>query len=289
MDDTTRLAVATDFNGSGGDPEEALRQIAEAGFTHLHWCHQWNTDHLYSDWEIARIAGLLRRFGLKLLDIHGSDACAGGALRCWYSTDETYRRAGVELVLNRLRMHAMLRGEGTLMMHIPSMRADWSPDARPRVWRNVDALRRSLDEILPVARGLGIPLALENMPGDTWEVLDRLFDETPPELVGLCYDSGHANIGVRGRPADGIEHLERHLDRLQALHLHDNDGTGDQHRPPFYGTVDWARLVSDIRRSAYPRMLSFELSMREPCPTEPAAFLADAFERCRRVAAIPES
>ena len=154
MDDTTRLAVATDFNGSGGDPEEALRQIADAGFTHLHWCHQWNTDHLYSDWEIARIAGLLRRFGLKLLDIHGSDACAGGALRCWYSTDETYRRAGVELVLNRLRMHAMLRGEGTLMMHIPSMRADWSPDARPRVWRNVDALRRSLDEILPVARGL---------------------------------------------------------------------------------------------------------------------------------------
>ena len=281
------LAVATDFNGSGGDPEVPLRAIADAGFTHLHWCHQWNTDHLYSDWEIARIAGLLREFGLKLLDIHGSDACAGGALRCWYSPDETYRRAGVELVVNRLRMHAMLRGEGTLMMHIPSMHADWSPDARPRVWRNVDALRRSLDEILPVARGLGIPLALENMPGDTWEVLDRLLDETPPDLVGICYDSGHANIDVQGHPADGIEHLERHLDRLQALHLHDNDGTGDQHRPPFYGTVDWPRLVSDIRRSAYPRMLSFELAMREPCPTEPAAFLADAFERCRRVAALP--
>ena len=256
MNDNIPLAVATDFNGSGGDPEPALRQIAEAGFTHLHWCHQWNTDHLYSDWEIARIAGLLRRFGLKLLDIHGSDACAGGALRCWYSTDETYRRAGVELVVNRLRMHAMLRGEGTLMMHIPSMHADRSPDARPRVLRNVDALRRSLDE-------------------------------TPPDLVGICYDSGHANIDVPGHPADGIEHLERRLDRLQALHLHDNDGTGDQHRPPFYGTVDWPRLVSDIRRSAYPRMLSFELSMREPCPTEPAAFLADAFERCRRVAALP--
>jgi sugar phosphate isomerase/epimerase len=289
MNDNVPLAVATDFNGSGGDPEEALRQIAEAGFTHLHWCHQWNTDHLYSDWEIARIAGLLRRFGLKLLDIHGSDACAGGALRCWYATDESYRRAGVELVLNRLRMHAMLRGEGTLMMHVPGI-TPWNdtPEGREGVRPRVDALLRSLDEILPVARGLGIPLALENMPGDTWEVLDRLFDETPPDLVGLCYDSGHANIEVKGRPADGIEHLERHLDRLQALHLHDNDGSGDQHRPPFYGTVDWPRLVADIRRSAYPRMLSFELAMREPCPTEPAAFLADAHERCLRVAALPD-
>ena len=285
MNDNVPLAVATDFNGSGGDPEEALRRIADAGFTHLHWCHQWNTDQLYSDWEIARIAGLLRRFGLKLLDIHGSDACAGGALRCWYSTDETYRRAGVELVLNRLRMHAMLRGEGTLMMHVPSMRADWSPDASPRVWRNVDALRRSLDEILPVARGLGIPLALENMPGDTWEVLDRLFDETPPDLVGLCYDSGHANIDVPGHPADGIEHLERHLDRLQALHLHDNDGSGDQHLPPFYGSVDWPRIMDDIRRSAYKRVISFELAMRAPAPVEPAAFLADARERCLRAVA----
>ena len=287
MNDNVLLAVATDFNGSGGDPGEALRLIAEAGFTHLHWCHQWNTDHLYSDWEIARIAGMLRRFGLKLLDIHGSDACAGGALRSWHSPDETYRRAGVELVLNRLRMHAMLRGEGTLMMHVPAI-TPWNdtPEGREDVWRRVDALRRSLDEILPVARGLGIPLALENMPGDTWEVLDRLFDETPPDAVGLCYDSGHGNIDEKGRKADGIEHLERHLDRLQALHLHDNDGSGDQHRPPFMGTVDWPRLVSDIRRSAYRRPLRFELSMRAVAPTGPAAFIADAFARCRRVAAI---
>ena len=136
MNDTIPLAVATDFNGSGGDPEPALRQIAEAGFTHLHWCHQWNTDHLYSDWEIARIAGLLRRFGLKLLDIHGSDACAGGALHGWYSTDECYRRAGVELVVNRLRMHAMLRGEGTLMMHVPAI-TPWNdtPEGRARFCR----------------------------------------------------------------------------------------------------------------------------------------------------------
>lgn len=285
--DISKIAVATDYKGSGGDPEDSVRRIARAGFTHLHWCHQWHTDHLYSDWEIARIAGLLRSTGLKLLDIHGSDACAPGALRCWYSTDEAYRRAGVELVANRLRMHAMLRGEGTLMMHIPVVHHDSTPEQKELAWRRKDALMRSLDELVPLARGLGIPIALENMARDTWEILDAALAETPADVVGLCYDSGHANIdGPDGRRADGIEHFERHLDRLQALHLHDNDGSGDQHLPPFYGSIDWKRVVSDVRRSAYPRIFSFELAMHAPAPVEPDAFCADAIERCRRAIAL---
>ena len=35
------IAVNTDILSSTGDPEMVLRLIAEAGFTHLHWCHHW--------------------------------------------------------------------------------------------------------------------------------------------------------------------------------------------------------------------------------------------------------
>ena len=35
------IAVNTDFLGGTGSPKERLKAIAEAGFTHLHWCHQW--------------------------------------------------------------------------------------------------------------------------------------------------------------------------------------------------------------------------------------------------------
>lgn len=287
----TPLAIATDFMGSAGDPERPLRLIAEAGFTHLHWCHQWNTDHLYTDYEIARYAGLLRRFGLRLLDIHGSDG--GSGLCCWYSPDENYRHGGVELVLNRLRMMAALHATGALMMHPPGNGYDATPEQRAATARKTDALRRSLDEILPVAEGFGIPIAIENLPGYPWDVLDQIFSEYPKELVGLCYDSGHGNIRVRGtEPPVGLDHLEQWLDRLHALHLHDNDGSGDQHQPPFYGNVDWARLAADIRRSAYPRVLSFELAMHnvpETLKNDPAAFLADAHERCLRVQALHDS
>ena len=66
------VSIATDFNGSTGKPGKSMRQIAEAGFTHLHWCHQWCTDYLYSDSEIEQIGNWMKEFGLKLLDIHGS-------------------------------------------------------------------------------------------------------------------------------------------------------------------------------------------------------------------------
>lgn len=287
----TLLSIATDFNGSGGDPTLAMEQIAAAGFTHLHWCHQWHTDHMYTDREIAYIASVMKRTGLKLLDIHGSNGSAGGGLCDWGNPDETYRRNGVELVLNRIRMFAMLHGEGSLMMHIPHVRTDYPKDVRKVILKNIDAMRRSLDELVPICRGLGVPLALENMACDSFEILATLFKEYPADVVGLCYDSGHANIRDANGRREGIEHLEEHLDRLMALHLHDNDGTGDLHMPPFYGDVDWKRIAADIRKSAYKRMFSFEIAFyhvkeRNPKITTPEQFLADCYKRCKKAAAL---
>jgi len=43
--------------------------------------------------------------------------------------------------------------------------------------------------------------------------------------------------------------------------LHDNDGTGDQHRLPFDGTVDWPRLARLIAASPYRKPISLESNM----------------------------
>ncbi len=40
------LSVTTDYITSSGDPSPWLQQAAEAGFSHIHWCHQWCTDFL---------------------------------------------------------------------------------------------------------------------------------------------------------------------------------------------------------------------------------------------------
>ena len=81
------LSVTTDYVTSTGDPSPYLRRIADAGFSHLHWCHQWNTDFLYSKWEIYQIERWLKDFGLKLLDLHASV----GPEKSWCSEKEYER------------------------------------------------------------------------------------------------------------------------------------------------------------------------------------------------------
>jgi sugar phosphate isomerase/epimerase len=68
-------------------------------------------------------------------------------------------------------------------------------------------------------------------------VLQRLLDKQPPELLGFCYDSGHANIH------GNFTQLKPFRERLLVTHLHDNRGDADSHQPPGWGTIDWDAVV----------------------------------------------
>ena len=109
------------------------------------------------------------------------------------------------------------------------------------------------------------------------------FERFSADYVGLCYDSGHGNLEARG-----LDDLERHKDRLISLHLHDNDGSSDQHKLPFTGTVDWKRLSGIIAASSYPKCMSFETTMRNMGTEDEAEFLAAAFEAGTRLADMVE-
>ena len=285
------IAINTDFLGDTGSPKERLKAIAEAGFTHLHWCHQWNTDFLYSRSELAQYAEWFREFGLQLLDVHGS----AGQEKCWFSTVEYERQAGVDLVINRIVMLYELGGTGSLMMHIPAFRDQEGADPS-LASRQFEVLKRSLDELMPVLEKYSVRIAVENMPSDTFELIGRVMKEYPEKYFGITYDSGHGNI-AEGK---GMDRLEPYKNRLQALHLHDNDSFSDLHQPPFYGTVDWQRMVKILAESSYKgRPLSFEVAMRKTPfyedelklnqkPGKIRAFLADAHERCEKVVKLYE-
>lgn len=289
------IAINTDFLTSTRSPEPWLKAIAEAGFTHLHWCHQWNTDFLYSADEIKQIALWLKTYGLKLLDIHGST----GVEKMWHSPVEYQRRAGVELVKNRAIMLRELGGTGSLMMHAPILSVRQTEEQKDQALLRYEAYRRSLDELMPCLEKYGALIAIENMAHENFELLGRVLADYPEDRIGITYDSGHGNIGA----AQGLDLLTPLRSRLQALHLNDNDTTGDLHQPPFYGTVDWNRMTDILADSGYRnRPLSFELSIRNtpffdktkepPVNQDPEkihAFLADAYERCAKVVSLYES
>ena len=286
-----KLAINTDYCGGVGNPVPRLKAIAEAGFTHLHWCHHWNTDFFYTAPELRAIKQAIQDFGLTLLDIHGSD----GQEKCWYSTDETVRQAGVLLVRNRMEMFAELGGIGSLMMHIPAWRSNWTAEqvAQNQVEARTEALYRSLEELFPYCEKYNCPIAVENHASDTFEAINRLMKKYDTKWLGITYDSGHGNI----REGRGLELLEPVKDRLMALHLNDNDHSGDLHQPAFYGNVDWQKVAELLDASGYQReMLSFELSMRytpfmnqdlhivDQTLEAQKAFLKDAYERGCKVA-----
>jgi sugar phosphate isomerase/epimerase len=231
----------------------------------VHWCHQWCTDFLYSPWELRQIKRWLKKYSLAILDIHAS----AGREKYWASTREWERRAGLELVKNRLDMAARLDCD-VIVIHFPRR----IPGAIHRGLRRWSQLYRSLDALAPYARQRQVRLAVENSFHDDFVDLRELFTYYSPDYLGLCYDSGHGNIG-----GAGLEHLETVKDRLLAVHLHDNDGEADWHRLPHLGTVAWPRLTDIITCSAYRKCLNLEVNMANSGYNNERVFLREAFAR----------
>ena len=134
-----------------------------------------------------------------------------------------------------------------------------------------DAVRASLDELLPLAEKLDITLGLENLfkPLSDLKTIIELNEEFRSDHLGACFDSGHANVMERGmghpdcvaisrwtafdmkiKWEENI--LERMLPYIVNCHLHDNSAATDAHDLPGRGTVDWRNVVAQLR--AAPRL-----------------------------------
>jgi sugar phosphate isomerase/epimerase len=260
------LSMTSDYAVSTGCPEPYLRAIAEAGFTHVHWCHHWNTDFMYADCEVEQIARWLAELGLGLTDLHAS---AGGE-KNWGSPRPYERQAGVELIANRIRMAERLAA-GVIILHLPAKPK--APGEAQGYWQRVFS---SLDDLQPVAARHGVRIAIEN---GNFDEIGKVFARCGAEFVGLCYDSGHGNVA-----GDGLDRLDAVKDRLISIHLHDNDGKSDQHKLPFTGTTDWDRLAGIIAASAYDKWVSLETTIHKTGIEDEAEFLAQAYRAASRLA-----
>ncbi|MFC1526269.1 sugar phosphate isomerase/epimerase family protein, partial [Candidatus Latescibacterota bacterium] len=100
-----------------------------------------------------------------------------------------------------------------------------------------ECCRSSLETLASTASAHRVRIALENMrrrpdaPNRTGMHLDELsqiISGTDPSTVGICLDTGHANISEE----DGlIAAFERNAGRIIHVHLNDNLGQDDLHLP----------------------------------------------------------
>jgi sugar phosphate isomerase/epimerase len=122
--------------------------------------------------------------------------------------------------------------------------------------------------LLPYAKEYGIKIALENMfqketkrkviGHDTCsraEEFIRYLDTLDDEHFVACLDLGHC--GVVGLEAQDMIRALGH-ERLQALHVHDNDYTKDQHTLPGLGKMNWEEIMKALAEINYQGEFTYE-------------------------------
>lgn len=141
-------------------------------------------------------------------------------------------------------------------------------------WERTEAF---LDSILPMAEKLGITVCIENLYDSVGmhlvegpccdaekavERIERINDKYHAEVLGFCFDTGHANL-VGIDMESFVTTLGSHL---KVLHIHDNDGISDLHQIPFTFTktrenkssTDWDGFIRGLKNIDFHGTLSFE-------------------------------
>lgn len=141
-------------------------------------------------------------------------------------------------------------------------------------WERTEAF---LESLAPMAREMGITICMENLydsvgghliegPGcnvkKAVERIDCMNEKYQCEVLGFCFDTGHANlVGI-----DFEQFLTTLGHRLKVLHIHDNDGVSDLHQIPFTfartrenkSSTDWEGFLRGLQNIGFDGVLNFE-------------------------------
>jgi len=116
-----------------------------------------------------------------------------------------------------------------------------------------------------IAGELGVSLCLENMQerenrglrrlGAYIYDLNEIIDEIGLDSLGICFDTSHANV----TGLDMYHAISECGKRLFATHISDNDGSGDQHKMPFGGSIDWHKVILGLSNIGYDKAFNLEI------------------------------
>jgi sugar phosphate isomerase/epimerase len=126
--------------------------------------------------------------------------------------------------------------------------------------------------LIPTLKEYGVFCAIENLFGadKNWNLLPSVCStaEELAEYIDICddrfvccLDIGHVNVVAQHKGFEQVNY--KHMcevlgDKIQVLHVHDNNGIKDQHLIPFAGNVDWNEVVKGLKSIGYSGNLSLE-------------------------------
>jgi sugar phosphate isomerase/epimerase len=214
--------------------------VRRLGASHVEFYPRWQTAP-----DASEVSRQVRDAGFAVWSAHGpwgNETWDTGRVDLG-SPESSMRRDSVRDVRRAIQW---LSGAGgrCLVVHPGVLSVDADFDRRR------GALRDSLAELAPTAAEHDVWLCVENLPRGSFPgsfTADNaaLVRELAASHVGLCLDTGHANI-----MADVASEARAARELLRTTHVHDNDGQRDSHLLPGLGTVRWSdfpAVLSEIR------------------------------------------
>ena len=125
--------------------------------------------------------------------------------------------------------------------------------------------RRSIVALDRAGAENGVVVALENMPRmpiTTCTEPNELLSLLEGTSLGICFDIGHAHTN------GNIDDFVKHRSRFANVHIHDNDGSSDQHLTIGEGRIDFERVLA--RMSGYQHRYVIEARKIEGAPLSQA-------------------
>lgn len=121
-------------------------------------------------------------------------------------------------------------------------------------------------ELLPFAKECGVKIATENMFNWNYgpapaacsspESFVKHLETVNDDYFVACLDIGHAEL--KSLNTSAVEMIKAIGDKLQALHIHDNDNKGDCHQIPFSMNIDFNAVTKALKEINYKGYLTLE-------------------------------
>ncbi len=234
------------FYRSPGNAEQALRDIAAAGYTGT---EMFDGDLAEYEDEPETLLGWLRETKLQIVGVYtGANFIYGDILE-----DEMYK-------ITRAAKLASQFGATRLVIGGGARRADGAHDG------DFEALARGLDRAAAIAAAHGLESSYHPHMGTLVEAPEALARLMALSTIKFCPDTAHLAAGG-GDPAALIR---QYSERLAHVHLKDLDRDTMRFMPLGQGHLDFPGIVRAVREAGYDSWLMVELDSYDGDPKEAA-------------------